>query len=172
MSQYTRAKYDDNRICSDHAANQKYVERTFNPIAHEATTGCLEPSGLPAGSLTSSSILPEHGDRVALEAVLRGQYTNPEQAEYNRDRVNTAIDGFESDLVPPPFCSKDMEPIQTRLGCQADLQYDRLFDIGLVPNHPWERAHGPSVNSRAVARDVYSELNPTDVGSCGGVFRK
>ena len=164
---YTRPLYDDAQICWDYAANQKMVDYNLDPIANEATTGCLEPAGLPATSLNSASIMPTKGGRVTLEGILRGQTDEI----YSRDSVNEHIDAFEKDLVAAPNCSRTMEPIQTRLGCPGTFEYDRIFNIGIVPQHPWERSMGPSLNSREITREVYEDMNPFGKGSCGGVLR-
>lgn len=169
MAQYTRPMYDDCRVCEDHAMNEKYVNYTLNPVVKE-TKGCLEPGGMPASSLNSSSTVPTRGNQVFLEGVLRGQFTDAACPDYNRDRVNTAISKYEKDLVPPPMCSPDMEPVHTRLGCPGEYQYNRIFEMNTVPNHPWEQSMGFGVNSRELAREVYRESNPFTNGTCGGTY--
>jgi len=167
MAQYTRGIYDDARICSEYEANQKIVEHSLDPIANEANPGCLMPAGLPASSLNAISVLPTKGSRVELEGVLRGQTGDV----YSRDNVNHQVDAFQKDLVAPSNCSRTMEPIQTRLGCPGSNEYDRIFNMGIVPQHPWERAMGPSLNSREIARDVYQQMNPFAPNTCGGVLK-
>ena len=171
MAKYTRGKYDDCRICDEHAQNKKVTDHTLTPVINRKH-GCIEPGGMSAGSLTSSSIVPNKSRRVLLEGVLRGQYTDANCPEYNRDRVNTSILPFEKELIPPPVCQPDMEPIHTRQGCPQEYKYDRLITLGHVPPHPWEKSIDYGVNTRELSRKVYKKLNPFSDCTCGNVDKE
>ena len=162
MAQLTGKIYDESYMCEDLEQQTAWTDRRFTNLDSEQST-CVEVAGLPAGSASNSSVIPDIDRRLDLDGQLRGLSPQVENKPYyNRDQVGANISGFEEDLVAVPYCDKNMEPIHTRQEHYERANADRIFDLGKPPNHPWERTMPEPLNSRDIARDAYHASHPED----------